>query len=182
MPTDPQTVPADTAQPLQAAMRRWDGKSAAALAAIYQAHRAAPDFVTDLVAACAHPETETAGTWLIKHHCERGQSDFPEPLRSTLYAQLPEFSSWEAQLHLLQCTDHLPIPEPSAQAVFRSVEVGATATKLLVKAWSLYGAAQLARQHPVYATRVRAMLDQAARREPKGAVAVRLRKAQALLR
>lgn len=182
MPRAPDPSAPDAQPDLPAAMLAWNGKSAGNITRIYDRYRATPAFEATLVNACETPETECAATWLIKHHCDEGQAQFSEPLRARIYASLPTFVAWEAQLHVLQCTDHLPIPERCAPAVFDFVTAGVASPKTLVRAWSLYAAAQLAAQHPQHRPTVQALLEAAAQETPKGAVAVRLRKAQALLK
>ncbi len=166
---------------LTAALRRWDGTSTAALTALHARYSHAPDFIAALVEATSEADTESAATWLIKHRCDAGSVAISEDLRATLYMRLQGFTGWAAQLHVLQCMDHLPVPDAAAPATMDAVNAGATSAKALIRAWSLYGAAQLATQHPAYRPQVHAVLLAAETPAPKGAVAVRLRKARALL-
>ncbi|WP_300017025.1 hypothetical protein [uncultured Roseobacter sp.] len=166
---------------LTAALRDWDGASATALRAIYQQHHTEPDFTPALVAACQAPDTESAATWLIKHQCEIGGAVLLPEMCATVYAMLPKFTHWAARLHILQCVDRLPIPQTVADTVLSFVTQEATSTQKLIRAWSLYAAAQLAVQHPRYQSDAQALLAAAADPAPTGAVAVRLRKARALL-
>lgn len=181
MTMDAPPVTPDDPDPLRAEMRNWDRKSASAITAIYQAHHDTEGFASRLMTAAGDAEMESAATWLIKHHCERGETAFSEDQRARLYTLLPRFTYWEAQLHVLQMVDDLPIPAAAADDMVTYLHGAATSSKTLIRAWALYAAAQLAHQHPAYAAQVDAMLKAAAKGQPKGAVAVRLRKAQELL-
>lgn len=169
------------AHELFSAMQDWDGTSAAALAAVYVEHSGRCDFQTNLISACQNPATERAATWLVKHHCETGQSSFSPEACTRLYMTLPAFEAWDAQLHVLQVMDFLPVPKEAAQVVFDVARDGANSAQKLICAWSLYGVAKLAAEHPEYRAAAKAILEEAAQLAPKGAIAVRLRKAQALL-
>ncbi|WP_300055551.1 hypothetical protein [uncultured Roseobacter sp.] len=166
---------------LATALGDWDGASASALAEIYCNHSGEPEFLLSLLEACRSPETEGAATWLIKHHCEQSEAPLPPQMVATLYALLPGFTDWAAQLHILQCVDHLSIPPEAADTVMDFLTRAATSERKLVCAWSLYAAAQLAVQHPDHRPAARALLDTASARGHSGAVAVRLRKARTLL-
>ncbi|GFE51686.1 hypothetical protein So717_34390 [Roseobacter cerasinus] len=177
----PKTPPLDH-DTFIAALRTWDGRTAADLKALYQAHHHATDFLPRLVEACEDVETETAATWLIKHHCEMGATPIPGLLRQQILASLPNLTRWDARLHLLQIMDHLrPIPTSLAPAIYDALADGAASARPLLRAWSLFAAAQLAVQHDTYAQKVHHLLETAADDNPKGAVAVRLREATALM-
>lgn len=170
-----------SADDLLAAMRGWDRKSATALRSLYICHNTAPAFLPTLVAACSSADTACAATWLIRHHCAQSNGTLPPDLCRAFYASPPHLEGWQARLHVLQCLEDLPVPETAARTVFEFAASGAVSDNKLVRAWSLYGAAKLAQQHPGYDDAARALLDAAAAQKPTGAVAVRLRAAKELL-
>ncbi|WP_299499053.1 hypothetical protein [uncultured Roseobacter sp.] len=166
---------------LVTALRGWDGRSADDITALYTQFHQNPGFVEELVLSCRAPETERAATWLIKHHLEQSAVQFSKETRQQYYQAARHLTHWEARLHVLQCMDHIAIPPDTVEAVWSFAQAAATSDRKLLQAWGLYGLARIAHQFPDYQPAALEVLAKAAQQHPKGAVAVRLRKARALL-
>ncbi|WP_298912595.1 hypothetical protein [uncultured Roseobacter sp.] len=164
-----------------AMLRQWDQKSKPQIVEIYQAFKDTDDFLADLLDFCGIADLQGGATWLIKHHCEQTDLVFSPAEQCRFYETFEQLASWDAQLHALQTMHHVPIPKASGPALKTFLFTGIAQQNKLVRAWSYYGLALLARRFPEDKPEVLAVLDEAALQNPSGAIAVRLRKARALL-
>jgi len=159
----------------------WDGKSVDAITRIYNAHNRTAEFGSELINCLGDPESERGVTWLIKHHLEQGwitQDSGPEPHEIvTMVNALPAFTHWEARLHVLQCLDHLDIPESATAPLATYLETAITDTAKFVRAWAYHGWCVLAEQHPAYLPHAVALLEAAQISESAASVKVKVRRA-----
>ncbi|WP_422370124.1 hypothetical protein [Hoeflea sp.] len=160
-------------------IRRWNGKSARDIRAIYARHKERTDIAHDLVACCAQDDLETGATWLLKHHLEASSSTLNSALSDRLIRLGTGFGSWEARLHLLQVLDRLEIPETAIGALTRFVDAALEDRKTLVRAWAYHGLQHLARLDPLRRAEILATLKNAEETEHAASARVRLRKALA---
>lgn len=162
---------------LIARLRQWDSKTVRDVVAIYQEFRLQAGFLDSLIGACARPETETAATWLIKHHVEDGQVEVSHAQAELYYQNAVSLTQWQAQLHALQTMDHVALSEQMSTEVYDFVSAAISSDKTLLRAWGYYGLALVALQEPAKKVHAMKTLRRAAQTHSKGAIAVRVRKA-----
>jgi len=159
----------------------WDGKSVDTITRIYDTHSKTAEFGSELINCLGDPDSERGVTWLIKHHLEQGwitHGSGPEPDEvGTMVKALSVFTHWEARLHVLQCLDHLDIPQSATAPLAAYLETAITDTTKFVRAWAYHGWYVLAEQHPAYRARAVALLEAAQSSESAASVKVRIRRA-----
>ena len=166
---------------LASIVAEWDGKSVEAITGIYEQHKDMPGFGSHLIACLGNPDSDRGMTWLIKHHLEEewsGGDNGPSPEEvSTMLKVLPRCAHWEAQLHLLQCLDHVDIPGKSARPLAVFLRTAITEETKFVRAWAYHGWYLLAQQHPAYLDEATGLLEAAQNSETAASVKVKIRKA-----
>ncbi|WP_127559308.1 hypothetical protein [Saccharospirillum alexandrii] len=142
----------------------WDGKSAADIRAIYDAHSADIHFADTLIVLAFTDACEKGATWLLKAWLEAGHALNPDQI-STVYASLHQLSHWEAKLHVLQCLPFLSINDAQKASVYDFLRLTLTDHNKFVRAWSYNGFYELSRQHSEYLHETRQYFDMAMRDE-----------------
>ena len=142
----------------------WDGKSAAALQAIYERHCAQEDFVATILAHIADVELQRAATWLLKKHVETGNSLTAAGGRA-IFDALSVQEHWESKLHILQCIPYLDIPEEESAGLERFLQSSLGSDNKFVRAWAYNGFNELSLRFPRYRERVDGMLARASASE-----------------
>lgn len=156
------------------AVRAWDGKSAADIAALHRAHAADPGLRDAVIAMIGDPAAEAGATWLLKRDLETGAAA-DAALADRVYGVLDRVSDWQARLHLLQCVPLLPIADARHAAVAAFARGGLDHANKFVRAWAYGAMVHLARQHPQYAEECDRLIAHALRAEAPS-VKARLRK------
>lgn len=151
--------------PMEQEIAAWDGKSAAYIQAIYDAHQADDDFSDTLVALSLTKTCEKGATWLLKAWLEAGNR-LAQPQVAKLYGPLDQLEHWEAKLHVLQSIPFMAITDAESRYVYHFLRFTLTDQNKFVRAWSYNGLYELSRQHPQYAEETKqffemAMIDEA---------------------
>lgn len=149
---------------LEQDLRNWDQKSASDIGAIYEEHCADASFIADLVQLAAQPDLETGATWLLKHHLEQGKG-LDSKAVSGLFALAPDFSSWHARLHFLQCLPFLPISTEYKTDLEKFLRDCLMDRNKFVRAWAYNGFHEMSLRHPEYETESRQLIAMALRDE-----------------
>ncbi|SDR23254.1 hypothetical protein SAMN04515695_3617 [Pseudovibrio sp. Tun.PSC04-5.I4] len=155
----------------------WSGKSNSAISEIYARHHEEPNYLARLVGLISQQDTERGASWLLKHHFDQGGGSLPTPIVYKVYSSLPTLGHWEAKLHILQCMEHLPIPEAHRDTVEQFLKTEMLAERTLVRAWSYYALALFTQRFPENLEESYDLLEQKVLVETAGSVRVRLRKA-----
>ena len=144
---------------LAEAMLDFDGAHTDALERFAAESAVTPELIQRLCdfASSDDRKAQSAATWLIKRMTGSG---------ATLSARQTEtlldlFSSeihWQARLHLLQMLDRLVIPAERAPSLWDVLMRLTEAENKFVRAWSYFGLAVLARQHPDFRAEALALL------------------------
>ncbi len=153
---------------------QWDGKSAAAIGAVYDQFGDDPAFAATLVDLCALPPLQKGATWLLKRHLEQGNA-LDDAQTAQLFAQLGELKHWASQLHVLQSLPYLTIPASQKAAVEAFVRAGLMQRKTFVRAWAYNGLYELAVRYPEYRAEAEEAFVQALQEE-SASVKARIRR------
>ncbi len=159
---------------LEDRLRRWDGKSADDIEAIYQSERANNNFSREIIRLAALDATQKGATWLLKHYLEHAGQIEADGI-TEIYRLCPLLTHWQSKLHLLQCMAYLPIPPTEKATVEKFVRDSLTHEVKFVRAWSYSGFYELARRFPEYQDEARAFFRMGLRDEP-ASVRARIRK------
>ena len=160
---------------LQDELAQWDGKSAAAITAVYTNHYQHPNFIPTLITSLTHPPTQKGGSWCLKKHLESAGTLTPTQA-DQIYDTLHQLGHWETKLHLLQCISYLPISPEREKQVESFIRQNITSDRKFVRAWAYYGLYELAVQYPKYQSETQQLLADAMQTE-SGSVQARIRKA-----
>lgn len=142
----------------------WDGKSAAYIKAIYDAHNADINFADTIIALSLTEAFETGGTWLLKAWLEAGNK-LEQTQIARIYAALNQLKHWEAKLHLLQSIPFMPIADADSSNVYHFLRLTLTEQNKFVRAWSYSGFYELSRQHSKYLNETKQYFEMAMRDE-----------------
>lgn len=162
---------------LKAEVAAWDGKTAADITHIYESHKGDPRLGTRLVAALGDPSCERGITWLIKHHLEQGWDGATPKQAGAIIGALEKAAHWETRLHILQCLDHLEIPEETTTSLAACLTDTVGDDAKFVRAWAYHGWYRLADQHPSFSIQARTVLEQANGSETAASARVKIRNA-----
>ena len=142
----------------------WDGKSAAYIKAIYDAHDADDNFSDTIIALSFTEAREKGATWLLKAWLEAGNK-LEQPQIAKIYRSLDQLKHWEARLHILQSIPLMPIAHAESSNVYNFLRLALTDQNKFVRAWSYNGFYELSRQHPEYTGEARQYFEMAMRDE-----------------
>ena len=142
----------------------WDGKSAAAIGAVYTRHHRRDGFVAEVIVQLAGADTEKGASWLLKHHLEGGETLKPGQI-SKIHRMLPSLSHWESRLHLLQCSQYLPVAKADKLVVERFLRDCLGGNNKFIRAWAYDGLYRLASRYPALSDEVRQLFEMALRDE-----------------
>ncbi|QUS56136.1 hypothetical protein [Pseudovibrio brasiliensis] len=162
-------------------IEEWDCKSKQAITTIYQKHCETTDFLSVLIKLLSNEDTERGASWLLKHHFDCKGTALSDALEAGIWSSLSSLTHWEAKLHVLQIIPHLSIPSIQENAMEGFLMMGINDRKTLVRAWSYFGLALLAKRFPTKHHKIEALLKERAETETGGSVRVRIRKAKALM-
>ncbi len=142
----------------------WDGKSAADIKAIYDAHNEDSNFSDTIIALVLTEACEKGAAWLLKAWLESGNKLEPSQI-ANIYMSLDQLKHWEARLHVLQSIPFMPIADAESNNVYNFLRITLTDQNKFVRAWSYNGFYELSRQHTKYLDQTRQYFDLAMRDE-----------------
>lgn len=150
---------------LEQKIASWDGKSAADIQAIYDAHSAETHFSETIIALFRSGTLQKGATWLLKAWLEAGNTLAKHQI-ANIYQTLDQLENWEAKLHVLQCIPYLSIPDTEKSNVYSFLKKTITDPNKFVRVWSYNGYYEISKQHPEYERETKrsfeiAMLDEA---------------------
>lgn len=138
-------MPSETPN-LEKVLSAWDGKSAAQIAAIYDAHSDSIDFLALVLDLLPDPRHQIGVTWLLKRYLEEHGTVTPLDA-ARIYQHFPGVEEWEARLHLLQSVPNLPIGFRQKLVVAEFLRDGLKSDNKFIRAWSYSGFFDLCEQH-----------------------------------
>ncbi len=145
---------------LAAGLARWDGKSRAPVAALYESYRATPGFAAALVSLAAEDATSEGATWVLKTWLEAG-GDLGSALVSPLLAAAAGSERWVTRLHILQLLPLLSLDASHRALLEPWVREGLESGNRFVRAWALDAFWELARRSPDLQDEAARRLDEA---------------------
>ncbi len=131
---------------LDQAVRAWDGKSAAAIEAVYDGHHGDKGFAAGLIELLSIRDAERGATWLLKHHLDGGNR-LTAPQVRKVHRALADLAHWESRLHLLQCQQYLSVAAADRAAVEHFVRRCLGDDNKFVRAWAYDALYRLAVQY-----------------------------------
>lgn len=140
---------------IRASLAKFDGKAVTLLGEAEAQFRGEPAYSPDYLDALislTEPGEGVVGdgaSWLIKSALEKGAQFSPDQV-AALLTKAPLLTRWAAQLHLLQCVQHLTIPATHAPRLAALVRPSLMHERPFVRAWALDALSHLARQHPSF--------------------------------
>ena len=165
---------------LTAAIAEYDGKRSDGLelvAAQVDPSRAVLKTLCELVQA-KDARVQSASSWLLRRYVDAGAALSPQQTEQTLAvlkSGCQHGLQWQARLHVLQMMGNLTLPSTLAEELWHALVEGTKDVNKFIRAWSYYGLAVLAEQHPIY--RVRALsLIVVAEHEDAPSVRARIRR------
>ena len=142
----------------------WDGKSAADIKLIYEAHNADSNFVDNIVALSFTQAYEKGATWLLKAWLEAGNT-LEQSQIAKIYGSLQQLQHWEAKLHVLQSIPFMPIAAAESNKVYNFLRLTLSDQNKFVRAWSYNGFYELSTQHSRYLDETKQYFEMALRDE-----------------
>lgn len=142
----------------------WDGKSAANIKAIYDAHKTESNFADTIVALSLTKACEKGATWLLKAWLEAGNK-LEQPQIAKVYGSLDQLKHWEAKLHVLQSIPFMSIADAESGNVYNFLMLTLTDQNKFVRAWSYNGFYELSRYHSRYKNVTKQYFEMAMRDE-----------------
>lgn len=142
----------------------WDGKSAADIKSIYDAHKAETNFADTIIALSFTQACEKGATWSLKAWLEHGNT-LEQTQVAKIYRSLDQLEHWEAKLHVLQSIAFMPIAEAERNNVYNFLRLTLTDQNKFVRAWSYNGFYELSRQHSKYLNETKQFFEMAMRDE-----------------
>ena len=155
----------------------WDGKSAAAIDAVYTRYHQDDDFLSGLITGLSDEATENGASWLLKRHLEGGV-ELQTVQTKKIHRALAGLTHWESRLHLLQSMQYLPVAKAERVVVERFLRACLAGSNKFVRAWAYDGLYRLALQYPTLMSEVRQLFEMAQRDEAPS-VKARIRKLMA---
>lgn len=143
---------------------KWDGKSAADIALVFESHRGDPEFASDLIRLIRKAELQTGATWLLKAWMEADNRCSARQCHR-IYGMLDKLSAWEAKLHVLQCMPYMPVAKASKERVECFLRTTLSDSNKFVRAWTYNGWYLLAERFPEYKKEVEQFFEMAMRDE-----------------
>ncbi len=144
---------------LTAAIADYDGKRNNGLelvAAQVDPSRAVLQTLCELVQA-EDARIQSASSWLLRRYVDAGAALSLMQTEQAL-AALTASSHWLARLHVLQMMGNLTLPSTLAEGLWHALVEGTKDANKFIRAWSYYGLAVLAEQHPTYRVRALSLL------------------------
>lgn len=134
------------------------------LKAVYEKSHRQDGFFSELTELISDNDLQSQATWLLKAYLEKN------PLSNTtlsgkILPLLPDLTSWEAQLNLLQCLPYLAIEDSNRKVVEIFLRKVLNSANKFVRAWAYNGFHVLATQHPEYQAEVKQFFEMALRDE-----------------
>lgn len=134
---------------IEKALASWDGKSAAHLKAVFDAHHTDDSFSHTVIALSFTEACEKGGTWLLKAWLEAG-NELEHTQIARVYASLDRLTHWEAKLHVLQSMPFMAIADADRDNVYKFLMCALSEPNKFVRAWAYNGLYELSRQHAGY--------------------------------
>ena len=156
----------------------YDRKSTESLNRIIEKFESRPRYVSRLIALSAseHPQIACGATWMLRAHIE-ANGTLSQAQTRKLINELPNITTWDAQLHICQSIGKLDLPANSAEALYAWLAPLIDHDRPFVRAWSLDALCWLARQHSSFRSKAEQALSRAAD-DPAGSVRARARNLQ----
>lgn len=142
----------------------WDGKSAADIKAIYDAHNEDNNFSDTIIALSFTQACEKGATWLLKAWLEAGNT-LEQPQIAIIYRSLDRLECWESKLHVLQSIPYMSIADAESSKVYHFLRPLLTDRNKFVRAWAYNGFYELSRQHSKYINETKQYFEMAMRDE-----------------
>jgi len=114
----------------------WDGKTVAALDAIFARYSQQNEFVTALITYLEELVLQVGASWLLKKVAESDRT-FSLSEVGTIYTLLPQLEAWQTKLHLLQLLPFLPINNKQKEPVKTFLRACLLDNNKFVHAWAL---------------------------------------------
>lgn len=159
-----------------AAIAEYDGKGIASLGSIAAQIDPSPAVLQTLCDFAGSDEAriQSASSWLLRRYAGAGatlSSGQTDQVLNILRADC----HWEARLHVLQMMGDLTFPANRVERLWPAVIEQTTDVNKFIRAWSYYGLAVIADQHPIYRDRALSLLA-AADQEAAASVRARVRR------
>ena len=154
----------------------WDMKSRLDITDIYDRYSSEFEFTREIVDAISQVELQRGATWLLKQYLSDGNT-IGLSQTEAIYSRLDDLDHWESQLHILQCSPFLQIPETRLPIVESFLRACIKSERKFVRAWAYSGFFELAAQYPVFQNEAVLLLETALEMESAGSVKARIRKA-----
>ncbi|ARU56424.1 hypothetical protein OLMES_2361 [Oleiphilus messinensis] len=138
----------------------WDGKSAAAIRAVFNWYVQDVFFIDELVALLAERQCQKGATWLLKA-CIEDDHTVSAQQSAIILEQIDVLACWESKLHVLQILPALKIDALHKLKLERFLRDALNAKNKFVRAWAYNGFIVLATQYPEYQPEAEKLIDNA---------------------
>lgn len=161
---------------LRDALLAFDGKAVSCLSEASAKFKAAPDYLSQLVALAGVREAEIAAgaTWMLKDHLEHGGS-LPRDLVAPVLQTLTSMPSWSAILHILQSVRYLDLRDVNDPAIFEAIVGFTRHERPFLRAWAVDALCHWSTVHPNVQRQAEYALKRAGN-DPAASVRARARK------
>ncbi len=159
-----------------AAIAEYDGKGSESLesiAAEINPSSAVLQALCDLVGS-DEARIQSASSWLLRRYLGAGATLSQMQTEQALTVLTARYH-WEARLHVLQMMGNLTLTSSRVEQLWLALIEQTKDTNKFIRAWSYYGLAVIADQHPPYRDRALALLA-AAEGEDAASVRARIRR------
>ena len=142
-----------------AAIAAYDGKRTDSLESVASQVDATPEVLQSLCDFTCSEESriQSAASWLLRRYSQAGATLSPKQTERLL-SVLTRDCHWEARLHVLQMMGDLALPLACVKKLWRALAEQTKDNNKFIRAWSCYGLAVIADQHPPYQERALTLL------------------------
>ena len=142
-----------------AAIAAYDGKRSDSLESVASQVDATPEVLQSLCDFTCSEESriQSAASWLLRRYSQAGATLSPKQTERLL-SVLTRDCHWEARLHVLQMMGDLALPLACVKKLWRALAEQTKDNNKFIRAWSCYGLAVIADQHPLYQERALTLL------------------------
>ena len=142
-----------------AAIAVFDGKGTDNLESVASQVDATPEVLQSLCDFTCSEESriQSAASWLLRRYSQAGAT-LSSKQTEQLLRVLTRDSHWEARLHVLQMMGDLALPQARPDKLWRALVEQTNDDNKFIRAWSCYGLAVIADQHPPYQERALTLL------------------------
>ena len=142
-----------------AAIAAYDGKRSDSLESVASQVDATPEVLQSLCDFTCSEESriQSAASWLLRRYSQADATLSPKQTERLL-SVLTRDCHWEARLHVLQMMGDLALPLACVKKLWRALVEQTNDDNKFIRAWSCYGLAVIADQHPPYQERALTLL------------------------